>query len=193
MALEAIQAQAGHASIETTRIYLHLADGWLAEEYRRAAEAIDAQTDPTGRRPPMSRSPRRPARSRTWSPPTAPTCSRPGMFAGAPGHLPGPLVPDPGRRRRLGPLSPAEQCATAAEGPPGGRLADGHRPAAARRPDYLVLGQPYLGEVAARASPGVPRTVHRDLRRTRLRPHVGRLQWSALAKVAALAGSRPTG
>ena len=47
MALEAIQAQAGHASIETTRIYLHLADGWLADEYRRAAEAIDAQTDPT--------------------------------------------------------------------------------------------------------------------------------------------------
>jgi len=46
MALEAIQAQAGHASIETTRIYLHLADGWLAHEYRRAAEAIDAQTDP---------------------------------------------------------------------------------------------------------------------------------------------------
>ena len=47
MALEAIQAQAGHASIETTRIYLHLADGWLADEYRRAAEAIEAQTDPT--------------------------------------------------------------------------------------------------------------------------------------------------
>ncbi len=43
MALEAIQAQAGHASIESTRIYLHLADGWLAGEYRRAWEAIDAQ------------------------------------------------------------------------------------------------------------------------------------------------------
>jgi integrase len=43
MALEAIQAQAGHASIESTRIYLHLADGWLAGEYRRAFEALDAQ------------------------------------------------------------------------------------------------------------------------------------------------------
>lgn len=43
MALEAIQAQAGHASIETTRIYLHLGDDWLAGEYRRASEAIDAQ------------------------------------------------------------------------------------------------------------------------------------------------------
>jgi site-specific recombinase XerD len=44
MALEAVQAQAGHASIETTRIYLHLADDWLAGEYRRASEAIDAQS-----------------------------------------------------------------------------------------------------------------------------------------------------
>jgi integrase len=43
MALEAIQAQAGHRSIESTRIYLHLANDWLADEYRRAAEAIDAQ------------------------------------------------------------------------------------------------------------------------------------------------------
>ena len=31
MALEAIQAQAGHRSIESTRIYLHLANDWLAE------------------------------------------------------------------------------------------------------------------------------------------------------------------
>jgi site-specific recombinase XerD len=43
MALEAIQAQAGHRSIESTRIYLHLANDWLAGEYRRASEAIDAQ------------------------------------------------------------------------------------------------------------------------------------------------------
>ena len=41
-ALEAIQAQAGHWSIESTRVYLHLADDWLADEYRRAAELIDA-------------------------------------------------------------------------------------------------------------------------------------------------------
>jgi integrase/recombinase XerD len=43
MALEAVHAQAGHASIESTRIYLHLADGWLAAQYRKAAEVIDAQ------------------------------------------------------------------------------------------------------------------------------------------------------
>jgi len=43
MALEAIQAQAGHRSIESTRIYLHLANDWLAGEYRRATESIDAQ------------------------------------------------------------------------------------------------------------------------------------------------------
>ncbi|MDV2476189.1 tyrosine-type recombinase/integrase [Rhodococcus zopfii] len=46
MALEAIQAQAGHRSIESTRIYLHLANDWLAGEYRRAIEAIDAQDIP---------------------------------------------------------------------------------------------------------------------------------------------------
>jgi integrase/recombinase XerD len=44
MALEAIQAQAGHRSIESTRIYLHLANDWLAHEYRRAAEAIEAES-----------------------------------------------------------------------------------------------------------------------------------------------------
>jgi integrase/recombinase XerD len=44
MALEALQAQAGHLSIESTRIYLHLANDWLATEYRRAAELIDADT-----------------------------------------------------------------------------------------------------------------------------------------------------
>ena len=46
MALEAIQGQAGHASIESTRIYLHLANDWLAGEYIRTMEAIDAQSDP---------------------------------------------------------------------------------------------------------------------------------------------------
>jgi site-specific recombinase XerD len=46
MHLEAVQAQAGHASIESTRIYLHLGDDWLASQYRKAAEAIDAQQLP---------------------------------------------------------------------------------------------------------------------------------------------------
>jgi integrase/recombinase XerD len=42
--LEAVQAQAGHASIESTRVYLHLANDWLADQYLRAAELIDADT-----------------------------------------------------------------------------------------------------------------------------------------------------
>lgn len=41
MALEAIQAQAGHASIETTRIYLHLSNDWLAGEYHKAMDILD--------------------------------------------------------------------------------------------------------------------------------------------------------
>ena len=45
MALEAVQAQAGHRSIESARVYLHLANDWLAEQYRRAAELIDADQD----------------------------------------------------------------------------------------------------------------------------------------------------
>ncbi|MGI8793336.1 MAG: tyrosine-type recombinase/integrase [Acidimicrobiales bacterium] len=40
MALEALQAQAGHRSINSTRLYLHLSADWLADEYRRAAESI---------------------------------------------------------------------------------------------------------------------------------------------------------
>lgn len=44
MALEAVQAQAGHRSIESTRIYLHLSNGWLAEEYHRAIEALEHET-----------------------------------------------------------------------------------------------------------------------------------------------------
>jgi site-specific recombinase XerD len=43
MSIEALQLLAGHRSIASTRLYLHLGDGWLAEEYRRAAEAIQAQ------------------------------------------------------------------------------------------------------------------------------------------------------
>jgi site-specific recombinase XerD len=42
MALEAVQAQAGHRSIESTRIYLHLSNEWLADEYRRASMLIDS-------------------------------------------------------------------------------------------------------------------------------------------------------
>jgi site-specific recombinase XerD len=42
MALEAVQAQAGHVSIESTRIYLHLTNDWLANEYHQAMGAVDA-------------------------------------------------------------------------------------------------------------------------------------------------------
>lgn len=49
MALEAVQAQAGHASIESTRIYLQLANDWLQGQYLAAAEAIEAQLDPLAR------------------------------------------------------------------------------------------------------------------------------------------------
>jgi integrase/recombinase XerD len=44
MALEAVQAQAGHRSIESTRVYLHLANDWLAGQYLAAAALIDADT-----------------------------------------------------------------------------------------------------------------------------------------------------
>ncbi len=47
MALEAVQAQAGHRSIESTRVYLHLSAGWLATEYTNALAAIDAQSAAT--------------------------------------------------------------------------------------------------------------------------------------------------
>jgi site-specific recombinase XerD len=42
MELEALQALAGHRSIETTRLYVHLANEWLAAEYHQAAAIIDA-------------------------------------------------------------------------------------------------------------------------------------------------------
>jgi integrase/recombinase XerD len=42
MALEAVQALAGHRSIESTRVYLTLTNDWLADHYQRAATLIDA-------------------------------------------------------------------------------------------------------------------------------------------------------
>jgi site-specific recombinase XerD len=48
MALEAVQSQAGHRSIESTRVYLHLANDWLAEQYLRASQLIDADTAAVG-------------------------------------------------------------------------------------------------------------------------------------------------
>jgi site-specific recombinase XerD len=45
MSLEAVQAQAGHRSIESTRIYLHLSNDWLADEYLRAVESLDGDAE----------------------------------------------------------------------------------------------------------------------------------------------------
>jgi site-specific recombinase XerD len=42
MSLEALQAQAGHRSIASTQVYLHLGSDWLAAEYRAAADAVEA-------------------------------------------------------------------------------------------------------------------------------------------------------
>jgi integrase/recombinase XerD len=43
MSLEALQAQAGHRSIESTRLYLHLSNDWLSQEYLRTVEVIEAE------------------------------------------------------------------------------------------------------------------------------------------------------
>ena len=48
MALEAIQAQAGHASIETTRIYVHLASDRLVEEYLKTMAILDDMATEAG-------------------------------------------------------------------------------------------------------------------------------------------------
>jgi site-specific recombinase XerC len=42
MTIEALQALAGHRSIASTRIYLHLGADWLADEYHQAMAALDA-------------------------------------------------------------------------------------------------------------------------------------------------------
>ena len=41
MDLEAGQAHAGHRSIESTRVFLHLTNDWLAEQYAKASALID--------------------------------------------------------------------------------------------------------------------------------------------------------
>jgi len=48
MAIEALQAQAGHRSIASTRIYLHLGIDWLADEYAKAVEALAASVEVAG-------------------------------------------------------------------------------------------------------------------------------------------------
>ena len=43
MSIEALQVQAGHRSIVSTQVYLHLGSDWLAAEYHKAAEVMEAQ------------------------------------------------------------------------------------------------------------------------------------------------------
>jgi hypothetical protein len=149
MALEAIPAQAGHASIESTRLCLHLASDWLAREYLRAAPAIDAQGRPGG--PGGSRVTRSPRRAEVEELAAAYRADlrAAGMFAEHPVTSPArsflTCVGVDGWPK----LSLAEQCATSLTH----RRVVGWlmvtrplRPA----PDYLVLGRAYLGEVAAR-------------------------------------------
>lgn len=50
MSLEAVQAQAGHRNIESTRIYLHLSNTWLSEQYHQAITALDEDTTPRASR-----------------------------------------------------------------------------------------------------------------------------------------------
>ncbi len=66
MALEAVQAQAGHRCIESTRIYLHLTNDWLADEYqpgrradRRRPKGRDRHDRSPGNGRPVSASPAR--------------------------------------------------------------------------------------------------------------------------------------
>jgi integrase/recombinase XerD len=48
MALEAVQMQAGHRSIESTRIYLQLANHWLVQEYTQAVDVLEADLGTPG-------------------------------------------------------------------------------------------------------------------------------------------------
>ena len=124
MAIEAVQAQAGHVSIESTRIYLHLTDDWLADEYRRAADADRRRPRRRAARDagdqPMSAAAAVVAEA--WIPrPTSRIATGPQLIARGPadGGHDAPL-PDPARRssRPAASTSPTARCASSPAGSP---------------------------------------------------------------------------
>src|SRR4051794_41588702 len=74
MSLEAVQAQAGHRSIESTRVYLHLTNDWLAAEYRRGGPPgpVRIGAGPPEVPPPEGGRPRKPHPPRGRAPSGAP-------------------------------------------------------------------------------------------------------------------------
>ena len=87
-------------------------------------------------------------------------------------------------------LSLAEQCATSLteRRVVGWLMVTGRlRPT----PDYLVLGRPYLGEIAARHHRGFHETFRDTATELGFAARVTRLQWSAAVKIAVLAGVAP--
>jgi len=87
-------------------------------------------------------------------------------------------------------LSPAEQCATSLteRRVVGWLMVTGRlRPT----PDYLVLGRPYLGEIAARHLRGFHDRFRATAAELGFAARVARLQWSAAVKLAVLAGVAP--
>ncbi|HVH22755.1 MAG TPA: site-specific integrase [Pseudonocardia sp.] len=87
-------------------------------------------------------------------------------------------------------LSAAEQCATSLTE----RRVVGWLMVTARlrpTPDYLVLGRPYLGEIAARHHRGFHDRFRATATELGFAARVARLQWSAVVKLAVLAGVAP--
>jgi integrase/recombinase XerD len=195
MSLEALQAQAGHASIESTQIYLHLANDWLVGEYMRAAEAIDAQADPTETAGEAAQV----ARLLDRDPEVERLIAAFHADLVATGQFAESEVISPARAflLRVGGASgwaqlPPEEQSRCLEGRESRvvlwMMVAGH---ALARPELFVRGHQRIGKVAA--------WVHRDFHRRfmQVAEDIGfdaksaELQWWAVAKVAAVAGVPP--